>query len=639
MVRRGIVVAPDILVGGTPCQAFSIAGLRDGLLDERGQLTLSFVDLANAMDEVRDNEEKEPTIIVWENVPGVLTSKDNAFGCFLAGLVGEDDPLVPAGERWGNAGVVYGPKRAAAWRVLDSQYFGVAQRRRRVFVIASAREGFDPAAVLFEFHGVRRDFAPSRETREGFAADAGKSASPRSSPRNGEGGHLSREGDGRDSSFGSHWDGGEVHPTLNQSAKGSGGIGASNQEIFSQRGGGLVAGYRATDWMKGPIGARMLAFGEYAIDETASTMKARDYKDATDLVLCVHGTQDPGTQRDLAHTLGRNSGQENAVAIPMAICENQRGEVRLSPKTNALTAGGGKPGQGYAAVAIPIHDQATRFAGKRGKNQDGKGNGLGIGRPGDPMLTLTAGDRHAVAIPLDLRNAGRDPEKHDKQNRQGVGVGEPGDPAHTCTAACVHGVAHAPISWDEELNANTDLAGTLVRGGQGGRHDGVAYCAEVAPTMGASGPPYSRTGNSRVEAEAVVATFKPGQSADSRSIGHEEDIAPTLEGGGGGNNKPAMVDYGAMVVRRLMPHECEWLQGFPARWTLVPQKKANRKYLSQPRQGYQYVEIDGECWQLMADGPRYKMCGNSMTTLVMRWLGHRIKSHLDTNADLARLIG
>lgn len=102
--------------------------------------------------------------------PGVLSTRDNAFGCFLAGLAGEDEPLVAPGGKWANAGAVYGPRRAVAWRVLDAQYFGVAQRRRRVFVVASARPGFDPAAVLFEFDGVRRDTAPRREAGEEAAA-------------------------------------------------------------------------------------------------------------------------------------------------------------------------------------------------------------------------------------------------------------------------------------------------------------------------------------------------------------------------------------------------------------------------------------------------------------------------------------
>lgn len=165
-IAAGEVEAPDIFCGGTPCQAFSIAGLRKSLDDARGNLSLVFCEIANVIDTARAVCGRPPAVIFWENVPGVLSTKDNAFGCFLAGLSGEDDPLVAPGGRWTNAGCVSGPQRTVAWRVLDAQYFGVAQRRRRVFVVASARKGFDPATVLFEWDGVRRDTAPSREARQ-----------------------------------------------------------------------------------------------------------------------------------------------------------------------------------------------------------------------------------------------------------------------------------------------------------------------------------------------------------------------------------------------------------------------------------------------------------------------------------------
>lgn len=169
-VRAGEVQAPDVMVGGTPCQAFSIAGLRNGLADARGQLTLSYVELANAIDDKRIERGEEEAIFVWENVPGVLTSHDNAFGCFLAGLAGESSELEPSGGKWTHSGCVYGPQRAIAWIIKDAQYFGVAQRRKRVFVVASARKGFDPGQVLFESEGVRRDTPPSREPQSAVAA-------------------------------------------------------------------------------------------------------------------------------------------------------------------------------------------------------------------------------------------------------------------------------------------------------------------------------------------------------------------------------------------------------------------------------------------------------------------------------------
>lgn len=165
------IEAPDILMGGTPCQAFSVAGLRNSLDDRRGNLTLTFVEIANAIDAIRLADGRPPLVIFWENVPGVLSVDDNAFGCFLGALAGAGASIHPGDAGWSYAGMVSGPRRAAAWRVLDAQYFGVAQRRRRVFVVAGAG-AFRPELVLFESEGVRRDSAPSREAREGSAGTA-----------------------------------------------------------------------------------------------------------------------------------------------------------------------------------------------------------------------------------------------------------------------------------------------------------------------------------------------------------------------------------------------------------------------------------------------------------------------------------
>jgi len=162
-ILSGQVEAPDLFCGGTPCQAFSVAGLRNSLDDARGNLSLTFVGIANAIDHVRSLRGDSPSIVFWENVPGVLNTKDNAFGCFLGALAGESDPIKPPGERGSNAGCVFGPQRTVAWRVLDAQHFGVAQRRRRVFVVASARDDISATEILFEFEGVRRDTPQSRK--------------------------------------------------------------------------------------------------------------------------------------------------------------------------------------------------------------------------------------------------------------------------------------------------------------------------------------------------------------------------------------------------------------------------------------------------------------------------------------------
>ena len=168
LVKGGSVDAPDVFVGGTPCQAFSFAGLRNSLDDARGNLTLEFARIADAIDDKRMESGREPAVIVWENVPGVLSTKDNAFGCFLGLLAGAGCELQPSGKRWSNAGCVYGKKRTVAWRILDAQYFGVAQRRRRVFVVASAGS-IDPCEVLFERGGVRGDIAQSESEGKDIA--------------------------------------------------------------------------------------------------------------------------------------------------------------------------------------------------------------------------------------------------------------------------------------------------------------------------------------------------------------------------------------------------------------------------------------------------------------------------------------
>ncbi|WP_103727615.1 DNA cytosine methyltransferase [Novosphingobium sp. HII-3] len=134
--------AIDLLVGGTPCQSFSIAGLRGGLDDDRGNLALEFLRLA---------DRKRPRWLVWENVPGVLSiDGGRAFGSILGGM--------------GELGYGF------AYRVLDAQHFGVPQRRRRVFVVGYLGDWRRAAAVLFERHSLSGHPAPRREAREAVAA-------------------------------------------------------------------------------------------------------------------------------------------------------------------------------------------------------------------------------------------------------------------------------------------------------------------------------------------------------------------------------------------------------------------------------------------------------------------------------------
>ena len=141
----------DLLVGGTPCQSFSVAGLRKGLDDPRGNLMLTYLAIA---------ERYQPRWLVWENVPGVLSSnRGRDFGTFLGAL--------------GQVGYGF------AYRVLDAQYFGVAQRRRRVFVVGYIGDWRRAAAVLFERESLSGHPAPSRETREDVAKTLTRGVSQR----------------------------------------------------------------------------------------------------------------------------------------------------------------------------------------------------------------------------------------------------------------------------------------------------------------------------------------------------------------------------------------------------------------------------------------------------------------------------
>lgn len=312
-IRAGEISSPDILVGGTPCQAFSVAGARKGLSDARGQLTISYVDLADAIDEQRTSAGEEPAIIVWENVPGVLSSKDNAFGAFLGLLAGEDCELQPPGGKWKNAGFVLGPKRTIAWRILDAQYFGVAQRRRRVFVVASARNDFDPTQVLFEREGVRRDTAPSRSKGTAVAALTANGVGTCGADDNqGQAGHLIPQcvtGDVSHTLKAEGFDGsedgtGRGTPIIAM-AHGQGGA-----EIKTDNSAPTLTCNHEAPIVVGQFSST----GRGTWAEGAGTLRAREQESHEHLaVMAVHGTQDPDTLTDLAHTLGRNQGQENAV--------------------------------------------------------------------------------------------------------------------------------------------------------------------------------------------------------------------------------------------------------------------------------------------------------------------------------------
>lgn len=149
-IKKREIETVDIICGGTPCQAFSVAGWQKGLTDDRGNLTLKFVDIVRENDEVRKKLKLAPSIVFWENVEGVLSDKTNAFGCLISSLAGLKTAININGT-YPSAGILRGPWKTVVWRVLDAKYFGIPQQRKRLYVIA-ADSSINPEWILFEKH-------------------------------------------------------------------------------------------------------------------------------------------------------------------------------------------------------------------------------------------------------------------------------------------------------------------------------------------------------------------------------------------------------------------------------------------------------------------------------------------------------
>jgi DNA (cytosine-5)-methyltransferase 1 len=263
----------DLLVGGTPCQSFSVAGLRKGLADPRGNLALTFLAIASKY---------APRWILWENVPGVLSSDGGRdFGAFLGGL-GQ------CGYGW-------------AYRVLDAQYFGVPQRRRRVFVVGYLGDWRAPAAVLFERQSLSGNPAPRRNSGEGITASPGGIAGTVSSK----------------------W------------SKGSGG--PAGDEHYN-----LIGGWdyennaHGPDEPTGPLLKGSPSGGGRPLPAIAFAGMAQ----------AGGGWAPPSCPTSLECALPLDTKRAQAVAF----MENQQAQVWEADCVQALNKGGGKPGQGYPAI-------------------------------------------------------------------------------------------------------------------------------------------------------------------------------------------------------------------------------------------------------------------------------------------------
>jgi len=548
----------DLLVGGTPCQSFSVAGLRKGLEDPRGNLMLTYLAIA---------QRYRPRWLVWENVPGVLSSNGGRdFGTFL-GALGE------LGYGW-------------AYRVLDAQWFGVAQRRRRVFVVGCLGDQASAAKVLFESESVCRNPPPSREKGQGSARGVGGGVERRRWPAEitstlnaafGEKQGLEDQhalngaelfvpvplfatSGQTNAAFaenqalalnatneapyvaqpvaGSHWDSpANPHPTLNQSHN-TGGIAASDQELFSQRGSGLVA--------------QPVAFHHNA-----------------------QASQLPTDARDTSIGDSLTVSQQAAVALPVAF--KVRGGVEVD--SAGKTAGKGYLGSEETAFTlaatqdqwigqpVAMRDVAQALTSNYGKQPDNSDTALGpnvVMQPGSSVNASGPTVMQPVAFPIDTQNM---TEGHASG---GLGFGQENDPSFTLTKGHSHAVAVAqPVAYgiDGEQNCSEELIGTL-RSHQSGGYEGARVAQPVAP--------------------ALTASNDPSRSPQSSEV----------------TQQVSAVHATTMQVRRLTPVECERLQGFPDGWTNIPWRKKDEA----------------------PDGPRYKALGNSMAVPCMRWIGERIQA-------------
>lgn len=333
------IPAINLLVGGTPCQAFSVAGKRGSLADDRGNLCLTFCRMADHF---------KPKWVLWENVPGVLSTPDNAFGCFLGALCGADAPVIPpgGGRKHPNSGVVAGPKRTVAWRVLDAQWHRVPQRRKRVFVLAVAGAGnwASADALLPVGERVPGNLEACRKAWKEAAGNAGSRFE------------------------GSHWDGGRVHPTLFAHKSG---VGMSDQEIFRQRGAYLVpdvAPCVTAHWAKGTGGPAGDECQNLAVFENhAQDSRVREMGDVCSTVSGKYGTG--GGNTPIVVFTQNDAGRDASIDVAPTLRSGH---------------GGGAVNQ---CVCLPVDIRNAI------RQSDNDVTGKGWGDVGDPMYTLTVGGK------------------------------------------------------------------------------------------------------------------------------------------------------------------------------------------------------------------------------------------------------
>lgn len=370
-----------IIAGGSPCQDMSIAGKREGLDGSRSNLFREQIRIIKEMRESdraagRTGTQIRPRYMVWENVPGAFSSnKGKDFQAVLQEIVSITDeesnvPLPPKGK-WQTAGCIMGDHFSIAWRVLDAQYWGVPQRRKRIYLVADFGGNTAPK-ILFEREGLSGNFTESREAWQRTAGDI-KTGTHKAGTDDVECYDISDRRRVADKS--------EVSPTLTTKM----GTGGNNVPIVLESHPQDSRVTIAEDGNVPTLTSRM-GTGGGNVPMIMNEVRAVDQRNLS-------------LGNDKSETL-HGSGHGSSVGTiiePMALHITQDPTV-FEGKTPCLTQGNPKTGQATVGVAIPIADKATRYKGGGStRNNDGSANGLGIGEPGAPANTLTAADRHGVA--------------------------------------------------------------------------------------------------------------------------------------------------------------------------------------------------------------------------------------------------
>lgn len=359
--------AIDLVVGGSPCQSFSVAGKREGL---KGASGLMF-------EYIRCVQELRPRWFLWENVPGALTSEDGgAFGQLLS----EMDEL----------------GYSLAWRVLDAQFFGVAQRRRRLFLVGHLGAE-SPAKVLFEPDCLSGNPQSSREKRKELASRAGRSAACAgfkysAAPRANTIGYAEEQAN----TLTADWHAPAVLP-LKRNMIGRADS-ADRQGMAMSQYGTEIAGCLTARGDSSPCADR----GQNIVCMTGTQTHCHISDEIAGCLTAHMGKDD-------APVVVGGAISENAANEAFGSAQNTRNEVRIVGNGTLSRALAARPGMKQTTFVCtgstyPINEQiATR------DKKLGRGTGLGVGADGDPAFTLLANHPHMVASEIGDKPAGVNP--------------------------------------------------------------------------------------------------------------------------------------------------------------------------------------------------------------------------------------